>query len=135
MAKHPPPKTRPTPAVKTIVEVPDDDAPRASNGAAKVTGAKNRQASAIRETEVLQAVAGLNMDAVSGTIASTQVEVQKSLAALSAKLVDAGHLKAAHIFHQSVPLDSLTPAKAAAAFNRAFEALAQDLVSWTASPQ
>jgi phospholipid/cholesterol/gamma-HCH transport system substrate-binding protein len=55
--------------------------------------------------------------------------------ALSAKLVDAGHLKAAHIFHQSAPLDSLTPAKAAAAFNRAFEALAQDLVSWTASPQ
>jgi phospholipid/cholesterol/gamma-HCH transport system substrate-binding protein len=55
--------------------------------------------------------------------------------ALSAKLVDAGHLKAAHIFQQSAPLDSLTPAKAAAAFNRAFDVLARDLVSWTASPQ
>lgn len=88
MAKHPPPKTRQTATVKTVVEAPDDDTPRASNGAAKVTGAKNRQATAIRETEVLQAVSGLNMDAVSGTIASTQVEVQKSLAALSAKLVE-----------------------------------------------
>jgi hypothetical protein len=38
--------------------------------------------------DVLQSVAGLNMDGVSGTIASTQVEVQKSLAALSAKLVE-----------------------------------------------
>lgn len=87
MAKHPPPKARQTTTVKTV-ERPDNDAPRASNGAAKVAGAKNRQATAIRETEVLHAVAGLNMDAVSGTIASTQVEVQKSLAALSAKLVE-----------------------------------------------
>jgi colicin import membrane protein len=87
MAKQPPPKTRSTPAVKTV-EPPDDDVPRTSNGAAKVTGTKNRQAAAIRETEVLHSVAGLNMDAVSGTIASTQVEVQKSLAALSAKLVE-----------------------------------------------
>jgi colicin import membrane protein len=88
MAKQPPPKTRPTATVKTVEVHHDDDAPRTTNGAAKVTGAKNRQATAIRETEVLHAVAGLNMDAVSGTIASTQVEVQKSLAALSAKLVE-----------------------------------------------
>jgi colicin import membrane protein len=89
MAKQPPPKTRPAPTVKAV-EVLEDETPRPSNGAAaaKVTGAKNRQATAIRETEVLHSVAGLNMDAVSGTIATTQVEVQKSLAALSAKLVE-----------------------------------------------
>jgi colicin import membrane protein len=87
MAKQPPPKTRQAPPVKTI-EVMEEETPRASNGTPKVTGAKNRQATAIRETEVLHAVAGLNMDAVSGTIATTQVEVQKSLAALSAKLVE-----------------------------------------------
>ena len=55
--------------------------------------------------------------------------------ALSAKLVDSGQLKAARIFQQSAPIDGLTPAKAAAAFNRAFDALARDIVSWTASPQ
>lgn len=87
MAKHPPPKTRATATVKSV-EVHDEETPRTTNGAAKVTGAKNRQATVIRETEVLQSVSGLNMDAVSGTIASTQVEVQKSLAALSAKLVE-----------------------------------------------
>jgi hypothetical protein len=75
--------------VKTVVTPPDDDdSPRPSNGASKVAGVKNRQATAIREMDVLQSVAGLNMDGVSGTIASTQVEVQKSLAALSAKLVE-----------------------------------------------
>jgi colicin import membrane protein len=88
MAKHPPPKARPTTTVKAIVEPSEDDTPRTTNGSSKVAGVKNRQATAIRETEVLQSVAGLNMDAVSGTIASTQVEVQKSLAALSAKLVE-----------------------------------------------
>jgi hypothetical protein len=89
MAKQAPPKSRPTPSVKTVVAPPDDDdAPRPSNGASKVAGVKNRQATAIREMDVLQSVAGLNMDGVSGTIASTQVEVQKSLAALSAKLVE-----------------------------------------------
>src|SRR6516164_3089060 len=89
MAKQPPPKSRPTPTVKTVAAPPDeDDTPRPSNGAPKVAGVKNRQATAIRETEVLQSVSGLNMDGVSGTIASTQVEVQKSLAALSAKLVE-----------------------------------------------
>ncbi|HEY7426850.1 MAG TPA: hypothetical protein VH682_21620, partial [Gemmataceae bacterium] len=89
MAKQPPPKTRPTPTVKTVAAPSDEDeVPRPSNGASKVSGVKNRQATAIREMDVLQSVAGLNMDGVSGTIASTQVEVQKSLAALSAKLVE-----------------------------------------------
>ncbi len=55
---------------------------------------------------------------------------------LSAKLVDGtGHLQAARIFEKSAPLDSLTPAGAAAAFNRAFDAVARELVLWTASPQ
>jgi hypothetical protein len=88
MAKQPPPKSRHTATPVKSVDPSDDDAPRSSNGAPKVAGVKNRQATAIRETEVLQSVSGLNMDGVSGTIASTQVEVQKSLAALSAKLVE-----------------------------------------------
>jgi colicin import membrane protein len=88
MAKQPPPRTKHAPTVKTIVEPPDEEMPRATNGSPKVAGVKNRQANAIRETEVLQSVSGLNMDGVSTTIASTQVEVQKSLAALSAKLVE-----------------------------------------------
>jgi colicin import membrane protein len=88
MAKQPPPRTKHAPTVKTIVEPPDEEMPRTSNGSSKVAGVKNRQANAIRETEVLQSVSGLNMDGVSTTIASTQVEVQKSLAALSAKLVE-----------------------------------------------
>lgn len=55
---------------------------------------------------------------------------------LSAKLVDgSGHLQAARVFERSAPLGSLTPASAAAAFNHAFEALARELVLWTASPQ
>jgi len=55
---------------------------------------------------------------------------------LSAKVVDgAGHLQAARVFEQSAPIDGLTPASAAAAFNRAFETLARELVPWTASPQ
>ncbi|HEY7311247.1 MAG TPA: hypothetical protein VH643_17935 [Gemmataceae bacterium] len=88
MAKQPPPKTRHAPAVKTIVEPSEEETPRTTNGASRIAGVKNRQATAIRETEVLQSVSGLNMDGVSVTIASTQVEVQKSLAALSAKLVE-----------------------------------------------
>lgn len=56
--------------------------------------------------------------------------------ALSAKLVDSsGHLQAARVFDKSAPLDGMTATKAAAAFNRAFEALARELVSWAASPQ
>ncbi len=55
---------------------------------------------------------------------------------LSAKLVDGtGKLQAARIFEQSKPLDGLSPAKAASAFNTAFDALARELVSWTAAPQ
>jgi phospholipid/cholesterol/gamma-HCH transport system substrate-binding protein len=55
---------------------------------------------------------------------------------LSAKLVDgSGHLQAARIFEQSAPMENLTPASAAVAFNHAFEALERDLVLWAASPQ
>ncbi|HWG47919.1 MAG TPA: hypothetical protein VN688_34470 [Gemmataceae bacterium] len=88
MAKQPPPKTRHIPTTVKTLEPADDETPRGTNGTPKIAGVKNRQATAIRETDVLQSVAGLNMDGVSGTIASTQVEVQKSLAALSAKLVE-----------------------------------------------
>ena len=56
--------------------------------APRPAGAKNQAAKAIRETEVLEAVIGLSLDSVSTTLASTQVEVQKSLADLSAKLVE-----------------------------------------------
>lgn len=56
--------------------------------APRPAGAKNQAAKAIRETEVLEAVSGLSLDSVSTTLASTQVEVQKSLADLSAKLVE-----------------------------------------------
>ena len=79
MAKHPAPKARQTVAVKEREE---------GNGSPKVSGVKNQQAEAIKATEVLQSVAGLNLDVVSGKIAATQVEVQKSLAGLSAKLVE-----------------------------------------------
>jgi phospholipid/cholesterol/gamma-HCH transport system substrate-binding protein len=55
---------------------------------------------------------------------------------LSAKLVDGtGRLQAARIFEASAPLDALTPPKTAAAFNHAFDALARELVLWTAAPQ
>jgi hypothetical protein len=79
MAKHPAPKARHTVAVKEREE---------GNGSPKVSGVKNQQAEAIKATEVIQSVAGLNLDVVSGKIAATQVEVQKSLAGLSAKLVE-----------------------------------------------
>jgi phospholipid/cholesterol/gamma-HCH transport system substrate-binding protein len=59
-----------------------------------------------------------------------------ALISLSAKLIDGtGHLQAARIFEKSAPLDGVAPAKAAAAFNTAFDALARELVLWTASPQ
>jgi len=51
-------------------------------------GSKNKQATALKEAEVLASVEGLNLDTVSGTLADTQVEVQKSLAGLSAKLTE-----------------------------------------------
>jgi phospholipid/cholesterol/gamma-HCH transport system substrate-binding protein len=59
-----------------------------------------------------------------------------ALISLSAKLVDGtGRLQAARIFETSAPIDGLTPAKAAAAFNQAFAELAREIVLWTASPQ
>lgn len=88
MAKAAPPKKVPV-AVKqpVAVEIDDDDDRPRSNGSVP-SGSKNRQATAIKESEVLDTVSGLNFDGVSGTIATTQVEVQKSLAGLSAKLVE-----------------------------------------------
>src|SRR5690242_9896093 len=74
------PPTKPTPVEPTDVEI-DLEVEREP---ARPAGAKNIQAKAIRETEVLESVAGLNLDSVSTTLASTQVEVQKSLADLSA---------------------------------------------------
>jgi phospholipid/cholesterol/gamma-HCH transport system substrate-binding protein len=60
----------------------------------------------------------------------------RAVISLSAKLVDGtGRLQAAHIFEKSAPVDGLTPPKAAAAFNGAFDGLAHDIVLWTASPQ
>jgi phospholipid/cholesterol/gamma-HCH transport system substrate-binding protein len=54
--------------------------------------------------------------------------------AVSAKLIDgSGHLQAARIFEKSAPLDGVSPAKAASAFNVAFDSLARELVAWTAS--
>jgi hypothetical protein len=89
MAKSTTTKSKTTP-VNRMVEPMNDlsDSGQGRNNGSKPTGVKNKQATAIRETEVLQAVAGLNFDGVSNTIASTQVEVQKSLASLSATLVE-----------------------------------------------
>jgi phospholipid/cholesterol/gamma-HCH transport system substrate-binding protein len=54
--------------------------------------------------------------------------------ALSAKMIDGeGRLRAARIFEKLAPLDGLTPAKAATAFDHAFGELARDLVGWVAS--
>jgi hypothetical protein len=88
MAKHPAPKARQAVAVKEREKHDAPDTRKGHNGAPKVSGVKNKQAEAIKATEVLQSVAGLNLDVVSGKIAATQVEVQKSLAGLSAKLVE-----------------------------------------------
>jgi phospholipid/cholesterol/gamma-HCH transport system substrate-binding protein len=58
----------------------------------------------------------------------------KATISLSAKLIDgAGHLKAARIFEQAAPMQPLTAAQAATAFNRAFDVLAREVVTWTAS--
>jgi colicin import membrane protein len=51
-------------------------------------GAKNKQAAAIRDAEVLDSVNGLSMDSVTSSLAATQVEVQQSLATLSGKLTE-----------------------------------------------
>jgi phospholipid/cholesterol/gamma-HCH transport system substrate-binding protein len=58
----------------------------------------------------------------------------KATIALSAKIVDAaGRIKAARIFEATAPLDELTPAKAASAFDRAFGELGRNLIVWVAS--
>jgi phospholipid/cholesterol/gamma-HCH transport system substrate-binding protein len=57
----------------------------------------------------------------------------KATIALSVKLVDApGHLAAARVFEQSAAVNGLTGSQAAAAFDQAFDALARDVVEWTA---
>jgi phospholipid/cholesterol/gamma-HCH transport system substrate-binding protein len=64
---------------------------------------------------------------------STTPELKATIA-LSAKLIDgAGHLKAARIFEQSSAMDALNVVQAANAFGRAFDGLARDVVTWTAS--
>jgi phospholipid/cholesterol/gamma-HCH transport system substrate-binding protein len=58
----------------------------------------------------------------------------KATVALSAKIINAaGQVRAARIFQTSTPMDGVTPAKAAAAFNRAFDDLGRSLIAWTAS--
>src|SRR5579859_5423046 len=58
----------------------------------------------------------------------------KATIALSAKIINgAGQGKAARIIEKSAPVDGLAPGKAVAAFNRAFDELARDLVTWVAS--
>jgi AraC-like DNA-binding protein len=52
--------------------------------------------------------------------------------ALTAKILDDGHLRAARVFEKSVPMERQTTAKAAAALNRALSELARDLVEWSA---
>lgn len=56
--------------------------------AAKVQGAKNRRAAQIQDKEVLDAVKDLNLEGVSKSITDTQLEIQKVLADLSAKVMD-----------------------------------------------
>jgi len=54
--------------------------------------------------------------------------------ALSAKLIDGSkHLKAARIFQNTAPMQGVTVANAVAAFGRAFEGVARDVVTWTVS--
>jgi hypothetical protein len=103
MAKTTPTKHRPAPAVKPTEDLDaGSDGNRVRNGINQATGVKNKQAAAIKETEVLQSVAGMNLDSVSGKIASTQVEVQKSLAGLSAKLVE--QLQVLHNVEEAINL-------------------------------
>ncbi|MGA8898519.1 ABC-type transport auxiliary lipoprotein family protein [Bradyrhizobium sp.] len=64
---------------------------------------------------------------------STELEPRATIA-LSAKIInEAGQIKAARIIEKSARVDSLAPATAASAFNRAFDELARDLVVWVAS--
>ena len=52
---------------------------------------------------------------------------------MSAKILDESNkVAAARIFSVSQPIGAMDPAEAAAAFNKAFQSLARDLVRWTA---
>ena len=63
-----------------------------------------------------------------------EVDPGKATIALSAKVIsEAGQVKAARVFVASAPIDALTPAKAAAAFDRAFDELGHSLIAWTAT--
>jgi hypothetical protein len=55
---------------------------------AKAVGVKTKQATAIRETEVLDAVSGMTMDSVAKSITAAQIEVQEQLATVSSKLAE-----------------------------------------------
>jgi phospholipid/cholesterol/gamma-HCH transport system substrate-binding protein len=58
----------------------------------------------------------------------------KAVIALSAKVLNgAGQVRGARIFEASAPIDGLTPAKAASAFDHAFAELGRNLIAWTAS--
>ncbi len=52
------------------------------------TASKNKKVVEFQNTEVLESVADLDLDGVSSKIATTQVEVQNSLAELSARLIE-----------------------------------------------
>jgi hypothetical protein len=56
--------------------------------AAKVQGAKNRRAAQMQDDQVINSVKGLNLDSVSKSITETQVEVQRVLADLSARVME-----------------------------------------------
>jgi len=56
--------------------------------ATKTQGAKNRAAQTLKDTSVLESVKDLNLDSVTTNVTSAQVEVQKTLAAVSAKLTE-----------------------------------------------
>jgi hypothetical protein len=56
--------------------------------ATKMAGAKNRQAAAMKDQEVLKSVEGLNLESVTSKVTSAQVEVQRTLATVSAQLAE-----------------------------------------------
>ncbi|MFB9261591.1 MlaD family protein [Bradyrhizobium erythrophlei] len=58
----------------------------------------------------------------------------QTVIALSARIVDAnGHLQSAQLFQESCAIDTLAPANAAVAFDKAFDALARKLIAWAGS--
>jgi len=56
--------------------------------AAKVQGVKTRRAAQLQADDVVESVKGLSLDSVSKSITDTQVEVQRVLADLSAKVME-----------------------------------------------